>query len=154
MLRGILASLLILAAGCQTGGALHWSTLTMSAEAEALAGRRAAPALEDRFGGILDDTRALERMRHIGRRLADSPGGADVDWHFHLLASDKVNAFSLPGGLVYVTRGLYDRIGARDGLLAAVIAHEMAHVAHKDSLKPSACTARQGLERELSLIHI
>ena len=149
MRRGILAGILLLVTGCQTGGLLPGPTLVMSPEAEALAGRRAAPALEGSFGGLLADQAAVDRMSRIGRRLAGGCPDVADEWHFHILASDRINAFSLPGGLIYITRGLYERIGSDDQLLAAIIAHEMAHVVYKDSLKPRCCTVAEALEREV-----
>ena len=72
-------------------------------------------------------------------------------WRFHLLASDHANAFSLPGRLIYVTRGLYRRVKVDDVLLAAAIAHEMAHVVRKDSLRPKCRTAEASLRREMAV---
>lgn len=139
--------LLILVTGCQMGGSTIWQELKGGPEAEALAGRRAAVALEKSCGGVACDRAAAERVAQIGSRLAASTDGA-ADWQFQVLASDKINGYSLPGGLVYVTRGLYERVGPDEGALAAVLAHEMAHVLHRDSLKPGCATPREGLARE------
>ena len=122
----------------------------MSSYAESLAGLRAAPALEDRLGGTVVDPVAQGRMKAAGDRLAEAVPELSRPWHFHLLASDKINAFSLPGGLIYLTDGLYRRIGENDDLLAAVIAHEMGHVVHKDSLKPRCRNVAESLDREIS----
>ncbi|MBN2561630.1 MAG: M48 family metalloprotease [Phycisphaerae bacterium] len=154
MVRVIVAliSMLMLATGCQTGagGPRSWSP-GLSGRAEALLGQRAAVTLEERLGGTIPDAIALDRMHAVGSRLAEATPELAIEWHFHMLASDKVNAFSLPGGLVYITRGLYERrIGDDNDLLAAVIAHEMGHVVHKDSLKSSCRHAEESLRREVS----
>jgi predicted Zn-dependent protease len=67
-----------------------------------------------------------------------------------ILASRQVNAFSLPGGLIYVTQGLYARIQSDEALLAAAIAHELAHIEHKDSLKPACGSEQESLHREIA----
>jgi predicted Zn-dependent protease len=114
-------------------------------------GQRAAPALERRFGGTFDDTALLNRLRYVGQRLAAASPELDRPWHYRLLASDRINAFSLPGGLIYITRGLCERrIGQDNDLLAAVIAHEAAHVMGQDSLKAGRRGPDQALEREIS----
>lgn len=143
MVRVILAAILILATGCQAGESNPSLTPGLSGEAEALIGQRAAPALERRFGGTVSDSIALDRLRRIGRRLAAATPELAVEWQFQILASDTVNAFSLPGGLIYITRGLYRRVAMDEVFLAAIVAHEMAHVVHKDSLKPSCCCEQE-----------
>ncbi|MBN1490144.1 MAG: M48 family metallopeptidase [Phycisphaerae bacterium] len=144
-----MSSLLLLALGCaQNSAGLTWSSGLLSLEAEALAGQRAAPAVEGRHGGVDDDPVATQRLTRIGTSLAPCATNGPKTWRFCLLASDKVNALALPGGLVYVTRGLYERIGRSDALLAAAIAHEMGHVIHKDGLKPRCGTVDEAIDRE------
>jgi predicted Zn-dependent protease len=84
----------------------------------------------------------------IGQRLTLEPQPEACSWRFWLLASDEVNAFSLPGGLIYVTRGLCQRIGEDDDLLAAAVAHEMSHVLTRDGLKPACATTEESFDRE------
>ncbi len=151
MVRGFLIAAVILTAGCRSGSTLsrHWSA--GNDDAEALVGRHAATSLEQRFGGISSDTASINRLHRIGRRLAAAAPELAGPWHFHLLASDHANAFSLPGRLIYVTRGLYRRVKVDDVLVAAVIAHEMAHVVRKDSLGPKCRTADASLRREMAV---
>jgi predicted Zn-dependent protease len=54
-------------------------------------------------------------------------------YHFAVLATDEINAFACPGGIIFVTRGLIKTCKNEDQL-AAVLAHEVAHVAHKDGI--------------------
>jgi predicted Zn-dependent protease len=65
----------------------------------------------------------------------------DLDYHFILLDSDNVNAFSHPGGYVYINRGVFDLI-ADDAELQFVLAHEMAHVDLKHAAKEVARSLR------------
>lgn len=144
--------LLSLFAGCQTGSRTAGpQTQAVCGDAEALAGQQAAASLEDRFGGVVTRTSVIDRMHHIEQRLTRASPDLQRSWQFRLLASDRVNAFSLPGGLIYVTSGLMERrVGDDHALLAAVIAHEMAHVQRKDSLKPACRSSSEALAREMS----
>ena len=118
----------------------------MSTEAEALAGARAAPALEARYGGVIYYPDAQARLSRIGERLCAANPELARSYCYFLLDSDQLNAFSLPGR-IYLTRGLYQTLDAND-VLAAVLAHEMAHLAHKDHFKPRPSGSREALERE------
>lgn len=146
MVRGALAVLICGLVGCQGGLPIQPS---FSREAEALAGRRAAPTLEQRFGGIECDPVAEARLCRAGERLACCLPAEARRWRYSILRSDQVNAFSLPGGLIYVTRGLYERIEFDESLLDAVLAHEMSHVLRQDSLKHRCGTAEESLSREV-----
>ena len=115
-------------------------------EREALAGERAAPAVEARYGGVIRDSAAESRMERVAGRLAVS-GAALGNVQYRLLDAEELNAVSLPGR-VYVTRGLYDRLES-DVELAAVIAHEWAHLEARDHFKPPCSSAEAALQREI-----
>lgn len=86
------------------------------------------PALDDR-----DANAYLNRVGQTVALMSDRPetfGG----YHFLLLDSDELNAFAAPGGLILVTRGLL-RCCQTEDELAAVLSHEVAHVANKDGLR-------------------
>jgi predicted Zn-dependent protease len=118
-------------------------------EADALAGVRAALATEAQFGGVMHDPRAEQRMAHVGTRLAHGNAETRQPHQYHLLASDRLDALSLPGGRIYVTRGLFVRLDT-DELLAAVLAHEMAHITAGDHFKTRVGDRNDALEREIA----
>src|SRR5690606_16631162 len=69
-------------------------------------------------------------LGQLGGTLAEVSGRPAIDYHFYLINSAVVNAFALPGGHIYVTRGLVEH--TRNGAeLAGVIAHEIGHVAER-----------------------
>lgn len=70
----------------------------------------------------------------LGDSLASVTGARDVEWHFTLVNLADVNAFALPGGFVYVTRGLVERTTTMDQL-AGVMAHEISHVTRRHAVK-------------------
>lgn len=90
-------------------------------------GEKEHPAVIARYGGVFEDTKA-ERMIAVivGKLVAVSDDPSRV-YKITLLNSPKVNAFALPGGFLYLTRGLLS-LANDSSELAAVIAHEMAHV--------------------------
>jgi len=58
----------------------------------------------------------------------------DIHYNFTILDSDDINAFSHPGGYVYLSRGMFPFIGEEDAVLQFVLAHEIAHVDHQDMI--------------------
>jgi predicted Zn-dependent protease len=73
-------------------------------------------------------------ISNLGRLLAKVSTRPKLDYHFYLINSAEVNAFALPGGYVYVTRGLIEETQAGDEL-AAVMAHEIGHVAARHGVE-------------------
>jgi len=90
-------------------------------------GRKVGPDFEKHYGGQYADLAVQAYVRSVGERISRSTSHADLPYQFAVLASDTVNSFSLPGGPVYVTRGLLAKVSS-EGQLAAVLAHEMGHV--------------------------
>jgi predicted Zn-dependent protease len=75
---------------------------------------------------VLRDPAAEEYLNRIGRRLAAQSSLGDQRWDFLLVESDAINAFNVPGGLVYVHTGLIREAATLDEL-TGVLAHEVAH---------------------------
>lgn len=69
-----------------------------------------------------------ERVRAIGRKLLDHMDKRDVPYTFKVVDAREINAFSLPGGPIYVYRGLLDMLGDDDAALACILGHEAAHI--------------------------
>ncbi len=88
-----------------------------------------------RYGGVVRDEAVTKRVNLVGKALAHYSKRPALDWRFGVLASDTVNAFSAPGGSVFITQGLYDLVGDSDDALAAVLAHEIAHITERHALK-------------------
>ncbi len=118
-------------AGCQRVTATgRKAFIPLGWEEEIALGREAAPELEKEFGGPLKNLAVQAYVRTVGERVARSARHPDMPalpYRFTVLDSDSVNAFALPGGPVYVTRGLLEHL-ATEGQLAAVLGHEVAHV--------------------------
>lgn len=84
-------------------------------------------AMVEKFGGIYEDAELSAHVSEIGGRLAAVSEQPRERWTFTVLDSPTVNAFALPGGYVYVTRGLV-ALANSEAELAGVIGHEIGHV--------------------------
>lgn len=114
---GLLATLG--AAGCAT-------VLGASPEREQQIGREQAEEVE-RKQGLVRDSALVGYVREVAERLAGAAAHPNLTWQFHVADEPEPNAFALPGGWVYVTRGLLGLVNHEDEL-AGVIGHEIAHV--------------------------
>lgn len=103
-----------------------WSLDRLTPEHEARIGAHLAARLLAVLPPSRDEA-VQSFVNRVGRWLADQGGGADLPWLFAVLEDDALNAFSLPGGYVFLTRGLYRRL-AGEAELAAVLAREIAKV--------------------------
>jgi beta-barrel assembly-enhancing protease len=73
-------------------------------------------------------------VNHVGRWLAAQTERPDLPWQFGVLDSPNVNAFAVPGGTIFITKGLLDRM-RNEAELAGVLGHEIVHVLRKHHLK-------------------
>lgn len=83
---------------------------------------------------LVEDSQKNLLIRQIGNKLAKVSELKGMSYHFKILNIEGPNAFSIPGGYVYVTYDLFDFIQSDDEL-AGILAHEIAHVIHNHALK-------------------
>jgi predicted Zn-dependent protease len=83
---------------------------------------------------LADDARLQRYVNNVGRWLASQTERPDLPWRFGVLEAPQVNAFAVPGGTVFITRGLLERMSS-EAELAGVLSHEIAHVVRKHHLK-------------------
>lgn len=109
--------------------------ISLSVDQEIAMGLQAAPEMEQQFGGEDPDPRRQAEVSRVGQAVvAAIPKAGDIyPFKFHLLADPKtVNAFALPGGQVFITDALFDRLQS-EGQLAGVLGHEIGHVVERHS---------------------
>jgi len=82
---------------------------------------------------LANDPLIQERVRQIGEKVASVCDRKEIKYHFFVLDDKEVNAFALPGGFIYVNKGLVDV--ADDDELAAVLGHEIGHTVCRHSIK-------------------
>lgn len=107
-------------------------TAFMSPEKELQIGREEHPKIIQQFGGAYDDPKVTAYVNQIGQRLAAVSELPDLDFTFTVLNDDIVNAFALPGGYVYISRGLLG-LANTEAELAGVLGHEIGHVTARHS---------------------
>jgi len=83
---------------------------------------------------LITDPEVVRYINVLGDSLAHLTNRSDLDWHFYVVNSSEVNAFAVPGGYVYVNRGLIERANRMDEL-AGVLGHEIGHVVLRHTVK-------------------
>lgn len=111
----------MLLGGCATlGGANYYSV-----EQEWELGRQIEVQL-NRDLQLVNDPTLTAYVRSMGQQLVQAAGADGVPWRFYVVADDAINAFNVPGGLVYVNTGLIAQSGSA-AELAGAVAHEVGH---------------------------
>lgn len=82
---------------------------------------------------LVKDGAKQRYINRLGRWLALHSDRPDLPWKFGIVETSDVNGFSMPGGYVLITRGMFEKMRS-ESELAGVLAHEIAHVVHKDHL--------------------
>ncbi|MDD5747342.1 MAG: M48 family metalloprotease [Candidatus Omnitrophica bacterium] len=82
-----------------------------------------------------NDALIQQRVDQIGQRLAAAGDRREIRYYFKVVDEKEVNAFALPGGYVYMFKGLWDKVKDSDDRIAAVLAHEIAHISARHSIK-------------------
>ena len=130
-----LASSLVLTAACSqvVNPATGQKEFTaMSPDQEKAVGKDQHPKILQQFGGEYGDAELRAYVNEIGDRLQAVSELPDLDFTFTLLNSDVINAFALPGGYVYISRGLM-ALAENEAEVAGVMAHEVGHVTARHS---------------------
>lgn len=121
-------------AACSTNPATGEQSFTafMSEEEEARVGAEEHPKLLKELGGAYDDVEVGAYVARIGAQLAVLSELPKVKWRFTVLNDHRINAFALPGGYIYITRGLL-ALAENEAEVAGVLAHEIGHVTARHS---------------------
>jgi predicted Zn-dependent protease len=109
--------------------------IDITPEQEIALGLEAAPQMAQEFGGLDENANDQAIIDEIGNRIVqNSPAGnSPYEFDFHLLDdAQTINAFALPGGQIFITRALYDKLQT-EGELAGVLGHEIGHVVGRHS---------------------
>lgn len=104
-------------------------------EQEVALGLQAAPEMAQQFGGLDPDPERQAFVKQVGQSVSGKSiaGSTDYKFDFHLLADrETVNAFALPGGQIFITRALLDRL-ENEAQLGGVLGHEVGHVVARHS---------------------
>jgi predicted Zn-dependent protease len=129
----LLVGLLCLGAGCAVNPLTgEEEFMLMSVDEDFKLGRTIAPEIEKELYGTIPDDTLQRYIDRIGQRLARVSHHPEWEYHFTAVESDMVNALALPGGYIYITRGLLDKLDS-EAQLAAILGHELGHVVARDT---------------------
>ena len=116
------AALVVLLSGC-----------SVSQDQEVALGRQDAAEVNAQLP-IVKDPEISDYIQNLGNSIASKTSRADLDWHFYVVNTKQVNAFALPGGFIYVNRGLIESADRLDEL-TGTMGHEIGHVIERHSVK-------------------
>jgi predicted Zn-dependent protease len=109
--------------------------ISLSPEQEIAMGLQAAPELAAQFGGLDASQAERQFVNEVGQYIVQNSRARETayEFAFYLLADPQtVNAFALPGGPIFITRAMYNRLST-EGELAGVLSHEIGHVVARHS---------------------
>jgi len=150
MTRSAIAAVLLIGLGALSGCATNPATgrkevSFVSRGKEVEIGREEDRRILAQYG-IYGDTTLTKHLDEVGQKLAAQSELPSLEWHFRLLDSEVVNAFALPGGYIYITRGIMAALNS-EAQLAGVVGHEIGHVTARH-------TAQQITNQQLASVGI
>ena len=109
--------------------------INLSTDEEIAIGLQNAPIMAEQHGGLHPDAQLQEFVDQVGKKLVDNTIARETpyEYEFHLLRDpNTVNAFALPGGQIFITYALMERLDSEDQL-AGILGHEIGHVVGRHS---------------------
>ena len=114
--------------GCASNPVTGSPDLVFQSEAgEIKRSKEVHPMIVQQFGGPYEDQQLQAYVNEVGQRAAKASHRPELEYHFMVLDSEDINAFTTGGGYVYVTRGIMNYLNS-EAELAAVLGHEIGHV--------------------------
>ncbi len=92
-------------------------------------GLKASKFLIARYG-YYSNPEVNQYVKQLGQSIVKKVAKRDLEYHFYILDTDEINAFALPGGIIFVTKGIL-KVISNEAELVAVLCHEIAHVEKK-----------------------
>ena len=109
-----------------TFGAVTLTACGVSTQQEVEMGASEAQQINQQLP-IIQDAEANRYINLLGDSIARLTERPDLPWNFYIVNSPEINAFAVPGGFIYVNRGLIEKTTKMDQL-AGVLGHEIGHV--------------------------
>ena len=123
-----------------TGGS---DFVLMSEEQEISLGQKYSTEIAEEMPAYHDPV-LEELVQRVGKNLAQHSHRPGLEYHFTIVDSTQVNAFALPGGYIYITRGMLAYLNS-EAELAAVLGHEIGHVTARHSVRQQSTSAVTGI---------
>jgi predicted Zn-dependent protease len=134
----------LLVTACATNPATGKREISLMSEAQEIQLGREADVEVQREMGLYDDRALQEYVNEVGQRLARGSHRPNLPWHFAVVDAAAVNAFALPGGYIYLTRGIMAYLND-EAELAGVLGHEIGHVTARHAAQAYTRSAGAGL---------
>src|SRR5215207_3141112 len=126
--------LALVPSGCARNPVTGKNELSLVSESQEIElGKQSAAQVQQSIG-FYDDPQVQSYVSAIGMKMARASERPNLPWEFHVVNDAAVNAFALPGGFIYVTRGLMTSIND-EAELATVLGHEIGHVTNRHSVQ-------------------
>ncbi len=130
--KATLALVAALMVSCARNPVTGKKELMLVSEAQEIQmGRQAASEIPQELG-LIQDPEIEQRVARLGMEIARSSERPALPWEFHVVDSPVVNAFALPGGFVYLTRGILAHMNS-DAEMVGVLGHEIGHITARHS---------------------
>ena len=153
LVSGVTAALAATVMACATNPATGKKEFSLMSEAqEVQLGREMDPQVRQEMG-VYDNAELQRYVSGIGSRLARASERPELPWHFTVVDEPAVNAFALPGGYIYVTRGILAFLNDEEQL-AGVLGHEIGHVTARHAAQQYTQATSAGLGLTLLSIFV
>src|SRR5437762_7433875 len=120
--------------GCARNPVTGKRQIVLVSESQEIAmGRESDPQVREEYG-VADNPALQTYIQIMGRKLVRVSHRPNLEWYFTVVDSPVVNAFAIPGGYVYLTRGILAYLG-NEAELAGVMGHEIGHVTARHSVR-------------------
>jgi len=123
----------VLVCGCAVNPITGEERLMLVSEQQDIEiGRSYAPEVEKQLGGAIKDDALQNYINYVGQEIAKVSHQSGFEYHFTAVEDKSVNAMALPGGYIFITRGMLEKLQS-EAQLAAILAHETIHVVARHS---------------------
>ncbi|MDD5180872.1 MAG: M48 family metalloprotease [Gallionellaceae bacterium] len=146
-------SILLILAGCAQNPVSGQNDFVMMSEAQEVSiGRRTDLEIKKQYK--VYESRALQDyVNSVGQKVAKHSHRPNLKYHFTVLDSPEVNAFALPGGYVYITRGILPYLNS-EAELAAVLGHEIGHVTARHGVRQQSAAQAANISLTIASIFV
>ncbi len=131
---GAVVGTMLFAAGCATNPVTGRTELALISESQEIAMGQEAAAQVEASIGVVDDADLNAYVQRVGESLARISERPELPWRFRVVDDPTPNAFALPGGFIYITRGMLSLM-ENEAELAGVLGHEIGHVTARHSVQ-------------------
>lgn len=148
---GLLAGVLLASAGCSVNPATGQNQLSLISEQEEIRiGRQEAQKVAQSMP-LYPDEEVQSYIQEVGSRLAATSERPGLDWQFKVVDDPTVNAFALPGGYIFVTRGILTHFNS-EAEMASVMGHEIGHVTARHSVEQMSRSQLAGIGLAVAMV--